>query len=83
MNQPGDGMGLIDGVTFGVFDRQQVADMTGREMLEAMMAGKLPAPTIGRALNFILTEVGDGTAVFEGGLATVRRCSRARRIPAS
>ncbi|HRJ70435.1 MAG TPA: PaaI family thioesterase [Beijerinckiaceae bacterium] len=59
-------MGLIDGVTFGVFDRQQVADMTGREMLEAMMAGKLPAPTIGRALNFILTEVGDGTAVFEG-----------------
>ena len=40
--------------------------MTGRETLQAMIDGKLPAPPISRTLNFILTEVGDGTCVFEG-----------------
>lgn len=59
-------MTITDGVTFGVFDQKAIAGMTGRQMLEAIMGGTLPAPTIGRALNFILTEVGDGVAVFEG-----------------
>ena len=59
-------MSLTEGVTFGVFDQAQIAGMTGRQSLEAIIVGRLPAPTIGRALNFVLIEVGDGSAVFEG-----------------
>jgi uncharacterized protein (TIGR00369 family) len=40
--------------------------MTGRELLEAMMEGRLPTPPMMRTLTFMLTEVGDGFAVFEG-----------------
>ena len=40
--------------------------MTGREMLQAMIEGKLPAPPIAQTLGFWLVEVGDGQCVFEG-----------------
>jgi uncharacterized protein (TIGR00369 family) len=40
--------------------------MAGREMLEAMLAGRLPAPPIAETLGFRLIEIDDGTAVFEG-----------------
>jgi uncharacterized protein (TIGR00369 family) len=35
-------------------------------MLRAMVAGRLPAPTIARTLGFDLVEVEEGLAVFEG-----------------
>lgn len=63
-------MVIPDGTRFGLADRAEVAGLTGRETLQAMLDGKLPAPTIGRTLNFILTEVGDGTCVFEGEPST-------------
>jgi uncharacterized protein (TIGR00369 family) len=53
-------------IQYGVASPAQIAGLTGRETLQAMLEGKLPAPPISRTLNFILTEVGDGTCVFEG-----------------
>lgn len=40
--------------------------MSGRELLEGVVSGRLPMPPIGRTLGFRLVEVGEGTAVFEG-----------------
>ena len=51
---------------FGVATPEQVAGLSGLEMLRVMMAGNLPAPTIGRTLGFRLIEVEEGRAVFEG-----------------
>ena len=52
--------------TYGVATTRQIAGMSGREMLEAMIAGNLPSPPITRLMGFGLIEVGDGAAVFEG-----------------
>jgi uncharacterized protein (TIGR00369 family) len=52
-------------MAYGVCRPEEVAGMSGREMLEAMIAGRLPAPPISETLGFRLVEVGDGTAVFE------------------
>ena len=43
-----------------------VAEMTGKDILQAVIDGKLPAPSISRTLSFEIVEVGDGYAVFEG-----------------
>lgn len=51
---------------YGVVDPAEARRMTGRELLEAMMAGRLPAPPMMQTLTFTLTEIGDGFAVFEG-----------------
>jgi uncharacterized protein (TIGR00369 family) len=51
--------------TYGVAQPADVAGMTGRQMLEAMIEGKIPAPPIAQTLSFWLVEVGDGTCVFE------------------
>jgi len=39
---------------------------SGRAYLEAMVAGEVPQPPIGATFGFVLTEIGDGHAVFEG-----------------
>lgn len=52
--------------SYGVLAPDQLAGLSGREQLEAMIAGRLPAPPIGRTMGFLLVEVGDGIAVFEG-----------------
>ena len=44
----------------------QMAGLSGRELLERVRDGLAPAAPIARLLNFQLTEVGDGTATFEG-----------------
>jgi uncharacterized protein (TIGR00369 family) len=51
---------------YGVADPAEARLMSGREFLEAIMAGRLPAPPIAKTLSFLLAEVGDGFAVFEG-----------------
>ena len=56
--------------TYGIAQPADVAGMTGREMLQAMIAGKIPAPPIAQTLSFWLVEVGDGTCVFEGDTGT-------------
>jgi len=51
--------------TYGVAKPADIADMSGREMLQAMIEGKIPAPPIAQTLNFWLVEVGEGHCVFE------------------
>ena len=51
---------------YGLADPREVAGMSGREMLQAMIEGRLPVPPISQTLKFELVEVGDGFAVFEG-----------------
>ncbi|WP_155349666.1 PaaI family thioesterase [Acrocarpospora pleiomorpha] len=42
------------------------ADLTGLEFLQAMLDGKIPPPPIAGTLDFTLTSVEPGIAVFEG-----------------
>jgi uncharacterized protein (TIGR00369 family) len=51
---------------YGVVPATAVATMSGREVLQAIIDGRLPRATISRTLSFELVEVGDGTAAFEG-----------------
>lgn len=55
-----------DTVSYGLARPDQIATLTGLEQLQAMLRGELPAPTICRALDFILTDAGDGWAEFRG-----------------
>jgi len=55
---------------YGLPNPTEVADMTGRELLQAMIDGKIPAPPIAQTLNFWIVEVGDGYALFEGETKT-------------
>lgn len=40
--------------------------MPGRELLQAVIDGRIPPATIGQTMSFDLVEVGDGLAIFEG-----------------
>ena len=51
---------------YGVANPADIAGMTGKAVLEAIVDGRLPQPPIGQALGFWLVEVGDGFAAFEG-----------------
>lgn len=45
---------------------EQIAGMTGREFMEAVLNGELAAPPIALTLGFDVHEIGDGRAVFRG-----------------
>src|SRR5277367_2847539 len=51
---------------YDVLPRETISGMTGRQVLDAIVDGRLPQAPISQVLNFWLTEVGDGVAVFEG-----------------
>ena len=51
---------------YGLPNPSEIAEMTGRELLQAMIDRKIPAPPIARTLNFWIVEVGDGYALFDG-----------------
>jgi uncharacterized protein (TIGR00369 family) len=51
---------------YGLANRQEAAGMSGKELLQAMIDGRLPGPPIAETMSFWLVEVGDGFAVFEG-----------------
>jgi uncharacterized protein (TIGR00369 family) len=51
---------------YGVASLAEIAEMSGKSVLEAIIDGRLPQPPISQVLGFWLTEVGDGFAVFEG-----------------
>jgi uncharacterized protein (TIGR00369 family) len=51
---------------YGIVPPAQAAAMSGREWLQGMIEGRLPAPPITQTLTFRLVEVGEGSAVFEG-----------------
>jgi uncharacterized protein (TIGR00369 family) len=52
--------------TYGIAKPEDVAGMSGKEFLQAISDGRLPAPPIAQTLSLWLAEVGDGYAVFEG-----------------
>jgi uncharacterized protein (TIGR00369 family) len=54
------------GVGCGVARPEQVAGMTGIQVMQAMLRGELPFPPIARTLNFQLLEASEGRAVFQG-----------------
>jgi uncharacterized protein (TIGR00369 family) len=50
---------------YGVASPEDFASMSGLELLQGLVAGTIPAPTIARAMEFRLVEVEKGRAVFE------------------
>lgn len=52
--------------SFGVSTPEQIAGLSGLEILRKMIAGELPGAPIAEPLNFRLAEVEEGRAVFEG-----------------
>jgi uncharacterized protein (TIGR00369 family) len=55
-----------DGLDYGIAAPAEIAGLTGREVLQRVIDGRLPNPTICRPLTFRLVEVGEGFAAFEG-----------------
>jgi len=55
---------------YGVAFQENITGMSGRQVLQAIIDGRLPQPSICRSLSFWLAEVGDGTAAFEGDTGT-------------
>jgi uncharacterized protein (TIGR00369 family) len=53
-------------VRYGLPTPSELAGKTGKEILQAIIDGKLPQAPISRTMSFWITEVGDGFAVFEG-----------------
>jgi len=56
----------MNDIAYGLPTSAQVAGMTGKQILQAIIDGELPQPPIAQTLSFWLTEVGDGFAAFEG-----------------
>ncbi len=50
----------------GVASPEQVFGLSGIEVFEAMLAGRLPPPPIAATLDFLLVHVEPGHAVFQG-----------------
>jgi uncharacterized protein (TIGR00369 family) len=51
---------------YGVAGQELVAQLTGKEILQAIIEGRLPHPPISQTLTFWLSEIGDSFAAFEG-----------------
>lgn len=58
--------GLANGPGPGVARPDQVAHLNGLEMMQSMLAGRIPYATIAKTLDFFLVEVGKGHSVFQG-----------------
>jgi uncharacterized protein (TIGR00369 family) len=54
------------GIKYGVPTQAEVAGKTGKEILQAIIDGKLPHPPISETMSLWIAEAGDGFAVFEG-----------------
>ena len=52
--------------TYGLAPREDFEGRSGLDLLQAMIAGELPAPPISQAMGILLVEVEKGRAVFEG-----------------
>ena len=50
----------------GVAQREQIAHLNGLEQMQAMLRGELPYAAIAKTLDFLIVEVGEGTAIFQG-----------------
>lgn len=50
----------------GVLDPAEVAHLSGLEIMDGIIAGRLPRPPISLAMDFVLAEAEEGRAVFAG-----------------
>lgn len=50
----------------GVARPEQLAGKSGLEMMQAVLSGEIPHAAIAKTLDFLLIEVSDGRAVFQG-----------------
>ncbi|MGP0057790.1 MAG: PaaI family thioesterase [Beijerinckiaceae bacterium] len=53
-------------IKYGLPAAAEVAGKTGKEILQAIIDGRLPQAPVSQTMSFWITEVGDGFAVFEG-----------------
>ena len=51
---------------YGIATPAQIAGLSGREILQAIVDGRLPQAPISQTMTFWIVEVGDGFAAFEG-----------------
>ncbi len=58
--------GFVSPLGIGTIPREDVGLYTGLELLQRLIDGHYPAPPIGERLNFGLSEVSEGRAVFRG-----------------
>ena len=58
--------GHVSPLGLGMIPHEDLAKYSGLELLQRIVDGKYPAPPIAGLLNFTLTEVGEGRAVFRG-----------------
>lgn len=58
--------GCVSRLGLGTIPFEDIAAFSGRELLQRIIDGKYPAPPISAVMNFGLTEVGEGRAVFRG-----------------
>ena len=52
--------------TYGVLRPEDMAGKTGKEILQAVIEGRLPQAKVSERLTFWIVEVSDGFAAFEG-----------------
>ncbi|MDD2545822.1 MAG: PaaI family thioesterase [Burkholderiaceae bacterium] len=57
---------LAQGLGPGVARPEQIAGLSGLQIMQAMLRGELPTPPMAHTLDFRLIEVGEGLAVFQG-----------------
>lgn len=58
--------GYVSKLGVGVVPHEEVARLSGLEFLQRLIDGHYPAPSIGARMNFALSEVAEGRAVFRG-----------------
>lgn len=58
--------GYVSRLGIGNIPRADIAAYSGIELLQRLIDGHYPAPSIGQQLNFGLSEVSEGRAVFRG-----------------
>ena len=58
--------GHVSPLGLGTIPHEDIAEYSGLELLQRIVAGRYPAPPMAALLNFTLVEVGEGRAVFVG-----------------
>jgi uncharacterized protein (TIGR00369 family) len=61
---------LAKGPGPGVARPEQIAHLSGLDMMKAMLEGRIPTSSIATTLSFLLVEVDKGHAVFQGAPGT-------------
>jgi uncharacterized protein (TIGR00369 family) len=59
-------MDEVQRYNYGLATPEQAAKLTGRELLQAVVDGRLPQAPISQTMSFWIVAVGEGFAAFEG-----------------